>query len=120
MDDALPALEPAIERQLRPRASRFDVQREPEAAGVERPAREAVVRQRTRTAHPAYRSPVEPRARPQTSRFWTFRASVLMKSLRGPTFSPMSIVKISSARAAFSPSTRRSVRVSGFIVVSQS
>ena len=50
----------------------------------------------------------------------TFRASVLMNSLRGATFSPMSIVKISSAAAAFSLSTRSSVRVSGFIVVSQS
>ena len=33
----------------------------------------------------------------QTSRLRTFRASVLMKSLRGSTFSPISIVKIASA-----------------------
>ena len=92
----------------------------PRPLRVQRAAGEAVVRRRTRTGCRRSRSSAARVARPQMSRFWTFRASALMKSLRGPTFSPMSIVKISSAAAAFSLSTCRSVRVSGFIVVSQS
>src|SRR5262249_35660262 len=47
-------------------------------------------------------------------------AWVAMKSRRGSTWSPMSLVKISSAPTASSMVTRRRVRVSGFMVVSQS
>ena len=50
VDDALPALEPAIERRARPTTARLDVQVEPEAAGVERPAGEAVVRRELEAA----------------------------------------------------------------------
>ena len=104
----------------------------PRPPAVERAAGEAVVLGELEASGRVFRSlawsreprtgsrPTWPLRSPQTSRFWTFRASVLMKSLRGPTFSPISIVKISSASAAFSPSTRSSVRVSGFMVVSQS
>ena len=50
---------------------------------------------RPRDRRDARRVPARPAARrPQTSRFRTLRASALMKSLRGSTFSPMSFVKI--------------------------
>ena len=43
-----------------------------------------------------------------------------MKSLRGSTFSPMRMVKVSSAATASSRVMRRNVRFSGSMVVSQS
>src|SRR5215472_13478107 len=54
------------------------------------------------------------------SRFTTSRAFFSMNSRRGSTASPIRMVKISSAPTASSMLTRRSVRVSGFMVVSQS
>ena len=57
---------------------------------------------------------------PQTSRFWTWRARALMKSRRGSTFSPISVLKMRSASAASSISAWSRVRVAGLIVVSQS
>jgi len=56
----------------------------------------------------------------QMSRFWTSRAFFSMKSRRGSTWSPISTVKISSVSTASSMRTCSSVRVSGFMVVSQS
>src|SRR5688572_10264248 len=57
---------------------------------------------------------------PYTSRFATSSACFSMKRRRGSTASPMSTVNISSAPTASSIVTFRRVRVSGFIVVSQS
>ena len=118
VDDALPAFEPTVERELGPRRPGSTWRSSPRPPRVERPAGEAVVR---RELEPAGRRldaagvAAGPSARsPQTSRFWTLRASVLMKSLRGPTFSPMSIVKISSAGRrvlAVDPQERPRLRV---------
>ena len=149
VDDPLPALEAAGHLQLGPAAAGLQVELEVQADLVELAAGEAVVRPdpevlvargsrgsdraassarsgAVRHAASSRGSAPEPAvvavaAKPdQTSRFWTFRASVLMKSLRGSTRSPISIVKMASASAASSTSARSSVRVSGFIVVSQS
>ena len=89
----------------RPRPARLDVEDRAASPCVvaASPQREAVVRRELEAPSSALdgdrRAVV---ADAQMSRFWTLRASVLMKSLRGPTFSPISIVKISSAGAAFS------------------
>src|SRR3989442_10617778 len=56
----------------------------------------------------------------QISRLRTSRAYFTIKSRRGSTSSPISLVKISSASTASSTSTRSSVRVAGFMVVSHS
>ena len=56
----------------------------------------------------------------QISRFSTSSAFRSMNSLRGSTWSPMSVVKISSAATASSMVTCNSLRTSGSIVVSQS
>src|SRR5262249_5130065 len=56
----------------------------------------------------------------QMSRLATSRACFSMKSRRGSTASPMSTVNISSAPTASSMVTLSRVRVSGFMVVSQS
>src|ERR1700692_1175484 len=56
----------------------------------------------------------------QISRFTTSRAFSSMNLRRASTFSPISVVKISSAATASSSFTWRSVRVSAFMVVSQS
>ena len=86
----------SVERQLGPATARGSTWRtQLEAVLVERRRRRSSCGARTRTG--AAVGPARAARRPQTSRFWTFRASVLMKSLRGATFSPMSIVKISSA-----------------------
>ncbi len=57
---------------------------------------------------------------PQMSRFCTWRARALMKSRRGSTFSPISVLNIRSASATSSMSARSRVRVAGLIVVSHS
>ena len=102
--DPVPALEPAIERELRPAAVAAGVELELEAVRVQRPAGEAVVRREHDPARPRCGRPgASPAA--QMSRLRTLRASVLMKSLRGSTRSPMSIVKIASASPASSTST---------------
>ena len=56
----------------------------------------------------------------QMSRLVTSFAYRWMNSLRGSTFSPIRVVKSSSAYTASSMVTWRRVRVSGFMVVSQS
>ncbi len=85
MDDAVPALESTIQRDLGPRPTGLDMEDEAEAAGVQRAAPEAVV---GRELEPAVRrldgrSGGRSSESPQTSRFCTLRASDLMKSLRG-------------------------------------
>ena len=95
--------------ELGPAAIAVDVELEVEAVLVELAAGEAVVRLELE----ALVDPLGDRG-PQTSRLRTFRASVLMKSLRGATFSPISIVKIASASAAsldLGPEQRPRLRV---------
>src|SRR3989454_2235220 len=55
-----------------------------------------------------------------TSKFLTSSACCWMKSRRGPTSSPMRMEKMSSTPAKSSSLTWSSIRVSGFMVVSQS
>ena len=101
--DPVPALEPAASVELGPAAlgSTWSSSCSPWSLSVPQAKQlcgansNAASRRRSTPAA----SPSAVRATPQTSRFRTLRASALMKSLRGATFSPISFVKISSARA---------------------